>query len=278
VVVAARHGRRTGLEHEHVARGQAPHVAVDRARVVDRESEQAVAQRERVEAAIEACHRDQRSGFRGEADAARVERVVERLDAERVAGQHQPAPPRVPQGEREHPAQALHEGRGRLLVEVEQDLAVAAGAQPMTAATQPRRLFRCVVDVAVAHGPQAAILVGQRLATAGLVDQRQAPVAEAQPAVEVEPAAVGPAVGEARGHRPDGATVGRPAVEAPFTRDPAHVATPLSPANDSRSGRLFPLPAGPARETICSCWSKRRTRTAGGRSWSWAGPGGWDAC
>ena len=48
---------------------------------------------------------EQRLQLRGEGELAAVVAVVERLDAEAVAGEHEPAPARVPERDREHPAQ-----------------------------------------------------------------------------------------------------------------------------------------------------------------------------
>ena len=52
--------------------------------------------------------------------------VDQRLDAEAVAREHEPAPAGVPQGEAEHAAEALDAVDAQLLVEVDDDLDVRA--------------------------------------------------------------------------------------------------------------------------------------------------------
>ena len=89
--------------------------------------------------------------------------VVERLDAEAVARQHQTPRVRVPQREREHAAEAVHAAFSPLLVAVDDDLRVGAGPEAMAGRRQLRAHLGEVVDLAVEHDPHGAVFVGQRL-------------------------------------------------------------------------------------------------------------------
>ncbi len=57
--------------------------------------------------------------------------VVEGLDPEAIAGEHEPAPSPVPERDREHASQPLGEGVAVLLVQMQQHLGVALGAKAM---------------------------------------------------------------------------------------------------------------------------------------------------
>src|SRR5439155_2495479 len=61
---------------------------------------------------------------------------VEGLDPEPVAGENEPTPAPVPEGKAELAAQALREAWPLLLVEVRDDLGVAAGAEAVPACGQ----------------------------------------------------------------------------------------------------------------------------------------------
>ena len=78
-----------------------------------------------------------------------------------------------------------------------------------------------VVDLAVLDDDDAAVLVRDRLVAAGEVDDREAPRAERDLAVDVLAAAVGAAVDELGAHRAKRLDVGVP-VGARDPADPAH--------------------------------------------------------
>src|SRR4051794_25028369 len=85
------------------------------------------------------------------------------------------------------------------------------------------RLHRTVlVQLAVLHHGDRAVLVVHRLVAACEVDDRQAPRGERDRPLGEDALAVGPAVHERAGHRAHGALVHRSAVEGEHAADPAH--------------------------------------------------------
>ena len=95
------------LPDEHVPRRELAGLAEDRQRRRDRvEGEEGL---ERVEVDLPAR---QRAELGGELEPVAVGPVVERLDPVAVAREHEPPAGRVPERDREHPAQAPEEGRG----------------------------------------------------------------------------------------------------------------------------------------------------------------------
>ena len=126
--------------------------------------------------------------------------VVERLDAETIASdQETPALP-IPEREAVHAVERVREVIAVLLVGVDDDLGVAASAEAMPGALEPRSELAKVVDLAVADDPDALVLVGDRLMAAGEVDDRQAAHAEQHLAVQVVAVIVGAAMGRDRAH------------------------------------------------------------------------------
>ena len=115
-----------------------------------------------------------------EDDAILDDRVVERLDAHAVADQHAAACVLVPDRDGEHAAQALGQRRPVVLVEVGEDLGVAAAAQHVAARAQLVTQGVVVVDLAVLGAPDAAALVGERLVAALDVDDREPAGADAR--------------------------------------------------------------------------------------------------
>ena len=120
---------------------------------------------------------EQRLDLGSEEEPIAAEVVVDRLLAEPVAREEQALPARVPDGEGEHPAQALGERVAPLLVTVDQDFGVAAGAEDVAPGDQLLAQPEVVVDLAVEGDGDGAVLVLHRL-RAGLreVDDRQPPV------------------------------------------------------------------------------------------------------
>ena len=74
---------------------------------------------------------EQRLDLGSEHHARRELGVVERLDAEAVAGEQQPPRRAVPHREGEHAAEAVDAALAPLLVAVDDDLGVGAGAEAM---------------------------------------------------------------------------------------------------------------------------------------------------
>src|SRR5919204_115428 len=129
---------------EQMSRGQLPDPAEDRERRRNRvEREERL---ERVEIDVAARERTQ-LGREGEIAAGSA--VVERLDPEAVACQDEPAPLRIPERYREHPAQALGKAQAVLLVQMEDHLGVAVRAEHVDGAIELAAQLAVVVDLAV---------------------------------------------------------------------------------------------------------------------------------
>src|SRR6266508_5574983 len=143
----------------------------------------------------------QRLQFGGEGDQASLAAVIERLDPETVAGEHDSALSRVPEREREHAAQLTHECGAVLLVEVDEHLGVALRRKTMAASFQPGPELAVVVDLSVLNDLDRAVLVPDRLVAALEVDDGKAPRRERDGPVDEAPLAVGAAVTQALAHR-----------------------------------------------------------------------------
>ena len=142
----------------------------------------------------------QRLQLRREQQLVRIGTEVQRLDAQPVTPDDQAAPPRIPEGEGEHASQVGREVELVVLVQVENDLDVAARPEAVSAVLQRRRELTVVVDLAVADEPQRLVLVGDRLHAALEVDDREAAHPHGQRAARHHGAAVGPAVHERVAH------------------------------------------------------------------------------
>ena len=169
---------------------------------------------------------EQRLDLRAEHHQAVAYGVEQRLDAEPVAGENQPATPPVVDGDAEHAAHLVEEVEVVPQVERKQHLAVRAAAQ--RPGRQARRELTVVVDLPVAHQGNRAVGADERLAPAVRVDQcqpgeRQADLAGRARAEHL--LVVGSAVGERERHPTE--DVVRPGrerltVQSGQTRDSAH--------------------------------------------------------
>ena len=174
-------------------RGQLADVAEDRVRRGDR-----VEREERLERVGVDLAARQRAQLGREAQLAADVPVVERLDPVAVAREHEAAARGVPDRDREHPAQPLGEAGAVLLVEMDEHLGVGVRAEGVPGALELVAQLGVVVDLAVLDDDDAAVLVRDRLVAAGEVDDREAPRAERDLAVDVLAGAVGAAVDELR--------------------------------------------------------------------------------
>jgi hypothetical protein len=136
--------------------------------------------------------------------------VEQRLDAEAVACEHEPARAGVPQRDREHAAQP-HERPGALrLVEVPDHLGVAARAEAVPARLELAAQLGVVVDLAVLRHGDGALLRGDRLVAVLEVDDGQAARIEHDRPDRRAAVGVGAAMAERVAHRRHGARVGGP--------------------------------------------------------------------
>src|SRR5215472_486866 len=126
-----------------------------------------------------------------------VDAVVERLDAERVPGAEQLAGPRVPDGERVHAAEPVHDLLAHPGVGLEQHLGVAAGPQRDPLIAQLLAKLDVVVDLPVVDHPVAAVRGAHRLVPGqGKVDDGQPAEPECHVRVGVHAVVVGPAMAD----------------------------------------------------------------------------------
>src|SRR5262249_12566198 len=153
-----------------------------------------------VERAVKAT-REQPLELRGEHQPPAVYGEVQRLDAETVAPEHQPAGALVPQCEGEHAAQVADEVEAVLLVEVDQHLDVAPCPEEMPPRAEPGSQLAVVVDLAIADDAHRAVLVAHRLLPAGQVDDGEAPHPHDERTGGDQAAVIGSAMIERVAHR-----------------------------------------------------------------------------
>ena len=147
--------------------------------------------------------------------------VVERLDPEAVAREHELPRARVPDRDREHPAQPLPEARAPLLVAVREHFGVAAGAKDVPGTPEVVPQLAVVVDLAVLDDDDRAVLVRDRLVAARQVDDREPAGGDADALVRVHALGVGAAMEERLRHRTQPVDVER-RVRGRDPADPAH--------------------------------------------------------
>ena len=164
----------------------------------------------------------QRVELRRERELAVDVAIGERFDPEAVAREHESLFARVPHGDGEHTAKPLPQLGAPLLVPVNEHLGVAAAAEPVTCPLELVHELAVVVDLAVLHDDDAAVLVRDRLVASGQIDDRQPACGDPDRSVEMRALGVRAAVEQSRRHaaKPIGvdgaAAAGDPA-------DPAHV-------------------------------------------------------
>ena len=161
---------------------------------------------------------EQRLDLAGEQQAAglRRTRVVQRLDAEVVAVQHElaaapilPGAAQVGDGEGPHAVEARGAGGAPLLVGVDDDLGVAVRAEGVAGGLELGAQLAVVVDLAVVDEPDGLVLVGHGLVPALAVDDAQAAVTEADGRRLEGAGVIGAAVHDGGGHAPEKLPVGR---------------------------------------------------------------------
>ena len=117
---------------------------------------------------------EQRVHLRRPREDAVAQVVQQRLLADPVAREQQLLAALVPQREREHAVQVAHAVGAVLLVEVHDHLGVALRGELVAAAAQLLPQLAVVVDLAVHHDDDGAILVEDRLVAGAEVDHAQA--------------------------------------------------------------------------------------------------------
>ena len=152
--------------------------------------------------------------------------VIKGLDPESIPRQKDVAAHVVPDTEGEHAVQVQRQVAPPLLVAVHEHLGVrVVGEEAVARTLELGAKLAMVVDLAIEHDDGAAFGVGHGLRAAGVVEDRQPPVAKRHRALgaAVEALAVGSAVRERARHRAQ--HVG-PRVETGQAGDSAHVIRP----------------------------------------------------
>src|SRR6185369_17401372 len=146
----------------------------------------------------------------------------ERLDAEAIACQKQPALPLVPERKREHPAQVFDGVRTELLVEMDDRFGVTRRTEHVSAAREPRPQLAVVVDLAVEHDPDGAVLVRHGLVSVLEIDDAQPPHAEGDAVAEMDAFVIRSTVRHRAAHGADLAVGHRTATRPEDSCNPAH--------------------------------------------------------
>src|SRR5215471_19786037 len=163
-------------------------------------------ERARLELGLPRPDREQGLQLRGEKKPVGELRVVEGLDAEAVAGEHELAHPLIVEGEGKHPVQRGERAQAVQCVGVEDDLAVRARPEAPAPSLEKRPQLHEVVDLAV--GDERESVVDHGLVSALEVDDGQARVDETDRSRPMDPQIVGTAMSEGRRHTTERAVVG----------------------------------------------------------------------
>jgi hypothetical protein len=126
--------------------------------------------------------------------------VVERLDAQPVAGRKQASLPAIPDGECEHAAQVQDTLSPMLLVEMKDSLGVALRAVRMTLRFQPAPKLAVVINFSVEDDPDIARCVRKRLLSGMQVNHTQPPHPQSDIFVQEHTVVVGAAMRHAAIH------------------------------------------------------------------------------
>ena len=139
---------------------------------------------------------EQRLDLRSETQGPAIVGDVERLDAERAAGEKHLPLARIPDGETKHAAQHVHHRRPLLRIQLEQHLGIGMRAGDDAVAVQLLAQLHMIVDFAVENDPVAGFRVVHRLRPCRAeIDDRQAPVCQPHALVvgNPQPRAIRPA-------------------------------------------------------------------------------------
>ncbi len=204
---AARHPRRgvAQVEAQAGSCGQLVDALVESPRRGHVAVGQVLAQRQRVDVALDAGMPGQRLELRGEGEGATPLRPVERLLAEAIARQEEAARAEIVEREGPHAVEPVHQPRPPLAPAVEQHLGVrVARAEGVATRLEVGAQRGRVVDLAVEDHHEVALGGPHGLLAALGIEHRQAPMPQPDPVIGVGRAAagVGAAVHQRRGHAP----------------------------------------------------------------------------
>src|SRR6185437_2083794 len=158
---------------------------------------------ERIDDAGRAAGREDALDLGGEPEAAAMEAVVERLDAEAIARQQQTLQRTVPERDGEHAVQAREERQAVLFVEPRDHLAVARAAEAVPLGCQLVAQLAVVVDLPVENDLHRAGLVADGLIARDQIQHREPPHSQADPGLGVYALPVRPAMAHHLAHGAD---------------------------------------------------------------------------
>ena len=167
----------------------------------DQAQREVLIERREIHLAQRRIEREQGLDLRGEREPSGLLDVEQRLLPEMVPRREQPLLARVPESKCEHAAQVIQATVAIGFVEPDDHFAVALRDEAMPASFELPAQLLVIVDLAVAHEPDRALGVGERLAAPQQVDDGQSPMTERGGTVPVDALAVGAAVHE-RGQHP----------------------------------------------------------------------------
>ena len=127
-------------------------------------------------------------------------RPVKRANAEPVPCNHHLVPGGVVKGDRELAPEALEHALGMFLPHMRQEFGIAARAELVALALKLALALGIVEELAVEHGVNRRILIGDGLLPVGKAHDAQPARAEPYPRLGVEPFLVGSAMGDRIGH------------------------------------------------------------------------------
>ena len=116
---------------------------------------------------VQVWQAQQRLDFRRKAKAHAGLAVIERLDAQPVARQKELARALIPQRNRKHAAQALHNLRAPFFIAMQHALRIRARTKDMPAALKFHPQSLMVIDLAIEHKPKRAGLAAHGLMPRG---------------------------------------------------------------------------------------------------------------
>jgi len=230
----------SGIHHERRSRGEAADAVHEagfpRVEAMLKELDEGLG----LELGLARPDREQSLQLGGEEEPVGKLRVVERLDAEAIAGEHELSRCQVVEGEGEHPVQRGEGGQAVQGVGVEDDLAVRSRLEASAPRLQSRPELHEIVDFTI--GDQGEALVDHGLVSTTDVDDGQPRVGEAQRPGQVDAHVVGTAMGESRCHATKRRLV-RGTVPHEYAGYAAHEETPLPLEHSPVPERTARIPA-----------------------------------
>src|SRR5450432_4101182 len=151
-----------------------------------------------------------------------VPEIVERLNAQTIAGAKEAAAIRIPNCEGEHAPEKCDRIRAVLFVGMQDGFSVRARDVAVAGLFKRRPQISVVEDFTVVGDPVRASFVGHGLMAAGDIDDAKAAMAEVSPMVVVITEIVRPAVADGIRHSRERCFAAGSGCRADESRDPAH--------------------------------------------------------